>query len=159
MNRIMIAIDESPGAMKAVEYAARYFSRAGNLRVLLVHVLPNLPAIFWDDGHILNEEEKKERQKVVDKWLADRIAKLEPVFRQATATLTSQGTPTEAIDRKTISDSLDAAESLLEAAQESAADTIVLGRQGHPEEKLILPGSVAGKVISQARGLTIIAVA
>ncbi len=159
MNRILIAIDESQGAMKAVEYAARYFSRAGDLQILLVHVLPNLPAIFWDDGHILNEEEKKERKKVVDKWLADRIAKLEPVFLQATEALTAQGAPRAAIGRKTISDSLDTAESLLEAAEESAADTIVLGRRGNPEEKRILPGSVAGKVISQGTGLTIIAVA
>ncbi len=159
MSTILIALDESTGAMKAVEYAARYLSRARSLRILLVHVLPNLPAVFWDDGHILSKEETKERQKVIDKWLADRIARLEPVFHQATAILTAQGVKKAAIDRRTISDSLDTAESLLEAAQESGADTVVLGRHGNPEIKQTLPGSVAGKVISLGAGFTVIAVA
>ncbi len=158
MKRMLIALDESKGAMKAVEYVAERFSRTADLQITLLHVLPNLPAIFWDDGHILSDEEKKERHKVVDKWLANCIANMEPVFEQATALLTAQGLKKQAITRKTVSDSLDTAESLLEAAHDAAARTIVLGRRGKSKEPRGQMGSVAGKVVSQGSGLTVILV-
>jgi hypothetical protein len=83
MKKTLIAIDDSPNAFRAVEYVAQQFAGAADLEIELVHVLPNLPAIFWDEGHILSEEEKRDRKKVVDKWIDDRKAKMEPVFKKA----------------------------------------------------------------------------
>ena len=54
MKKMLIAIDDSPNAFKAVEYVAQQFAGTGDLEIELVHVLPNLPAIFWDEGHILS---------------------------------------------------------------------------------------------------------
>ncbi len=158
MKRMLIALDESKGAMKAVEYVAERFARNADMQITLLHVLPNLPAIFWDDGHILSDEEKKERKKVVDKWLEDCIANMEAVFEQAATVLTAQGVKMKAITRKTISDSLDTAESLVEAAHDTGARTIVLGRRGKSEEPRGQMGSVAGKVVSQSAGFTVILV-
>ena len=59
MKKMLIAIDDSPNATKAVEYVAQQFAGAADLEVGLVHVLPNLPAIFWDEGHILSEERRR----------------------------------------------------------------------------------------------------
>ena len=72
MKKMLIAIDESPNALKAVEYAAQQFGVNRDIEIGLVHVLPNLPAIFWDEGHILSDGEKQDRKKVVDKWVADQ---------------------------------------------------------------------------------------
>ena len=44
MKKILIAIDDSPNATKAVEYVAQQFAGVADLEVGLVHVLPNLPA-------------------------------------------------------------------------------------------------------------------
>lgn len=158
MSKMLLAIDDSPGAMKAVGYAARQFSRAKDLEIVLIHVLPNLPAVFWDDGHILSKEEKKERKKIVDKWLADCVTKMEPVFREATALLTAQGIKKKEISRKTISDSIDTANSMLEEAKDSGAQTIVLGRHGNPGGARSLAGSVTNKVVGQGTGITVIIV-
>ena len=158
MGKMLIALNESKSSMKAVEYAAEQFSATKDLQITLVHVLPNLPAIFWDEGHILNDEEKRDRKKVVDKWLADRLVKMEPLFRKATETLVARGLSAGSISRKTISDSLDEAGSILEAAKDGGFTTIVLGRHSSGNGSGHLIGRVSNKVMSHGAGLTVIVV-
>jgi nucleotide-binding universal stress UspA family protein len=155
MKKILIAIDDSKNAMKAVEYIGRQFGGAKDLQVSLVHVLPNLPSIFWDEGHILSEGEKSERKRVVDKWLADRKEKMEPVFRKATALLGGHGIPEQQIQMKSISDSTDVAASILEEARDEGYQTIVVGRRGLVEGKHAFLGSVTNKIITQGSGVAI----
>ena len=159
MGKMLIALDESKSSMKAVEYAAEQFSTTKDLQITLVHVLPNLPAIFWDEGHILNDDEKKDRKKVVDKWLADRLVKMEPLFRKATDLLVAKGVSAARISRKTISDSLDAAGSILEVAKDGGFGTIVLGRHssGNGSSRTLL-GSVTNKILNHGAGMAVIVV-
>ncbi len=70
MRKVLIAIDGSEGAQKAVDYAGRQFAGISDLQITLYHVSPGVPPELWDDGHILSEEEKKAREKVRDKWLS-----------------------------------------------------------------------------------------
>jgi len=158
MGKMLIALDESKSSMKAVEYVAEQFSTAKALQITLVHVLPNLPAIFWDEGHILSDDEKKDRKKVVDKWIADRLVKMEPLLRKATELLVAAGISADRISRKTISDSLDAAGSILEAAKDGGFGTVVLGRHSTGNGSRNLTGGVTSKVFSHGAGVTVIVV-
>jgi nucleotide-binding universal stress UspA family protein len=155
MKKMLIAIDDSKSALKAVEYVAQQCTGAQDMQIGLVHVLPNLPAIFWDEGHILSQDEKKERSRVVDKWLADRKAKMEPVFKKAIDILKETGITSQQLEMKSISDSTDVAESILEEARDGGYQTIVLGRRGISEGKRLLLGSVASKIITQGSGLAV----
>ncbi len=145
MKKTLIALDDSTSAMRAVEYAGQQFGGTGDLEIGLVHVLPNLPAIFWDEGHILSEEEKRDRKKVVDKWVADRKAKMEPVFRRASEILTKSGIQAAQIQSKSISDSTDVARSILEEARDNGYQTIVVGRCDKSSKHLL--GSVSGRIV------------
>jgi len=115
---------------------AQQFAGAGNFEIELVHVLPNLPAMFWDEGHILSKDEKHDREKVVDKWIADRKAKMAPAFKKAIDTLTSKGFKPAQIATKSISDSTDVAESILEEAKDGGYQTIVMGRAAPHRENI-----------------------
>ena len=154
MRKVLIAIDDSPSALKAVEYVAQQFVGAPDLQIGLVYVLPNLPAVFWDEGHILSEEEKGTRHKIVDKWLAERRARMEPVFQSAISMLTGRGVPGGQIQIKSISDSTDVAESILEEAKDFGYRTIVLGRHEN-RSKHFLMGTVTNKVITQGSGVAV----
>jgi nucleotide-binding universal stress UspA family protein len=158
MRKILIGIDDSPNAFRAVEYVARQFAGTGELETALVHVLPNLPAIFWDEGHILSKEEKQDRKKVVDKWIDDRKARMEPVFKKAVDELTGKGFKPQQITTKSISDSTDVADSLLEEAKDGGYQTIVTGRRGAAAGKHPLLGSVSSKIVSQGSSMAIIIV-
>jgi len=154
MKKILIAIDDSPNTFKAVEYVAHQFSGSDDLELGLVHVLPNLPAIFWDEGHILSEEEKKDRKKVVDKWVAERKARMEPVFKKAIDALAGKGIKPQQVKTKSISDSTDVAASLLEEAKDGGFQTLVVGRRGGSGKNLLI-GSVTSRIISLGSGVAI----
>ena len=62
MRKILLAIDGSACSSRAVAYCGKQFAGVPDLSVALLHVLPNLPAQFWDDGHILSEQEKEARE-------------------------------------------------------------------------------------------------
>jgi nucleotide-binding universal stress UspA family protein len=155
MKKILIAIDDSPNASKAVEYVAQQFAGSADLEIGLVHVLPNLPAIFWDEGHILSEEEKQDRKKVVDKWLADRRAKMKPVFQKAIDALTAKGISPRQITTKSLADSTDVAESILEEAKEGGYQTIVVARRGIVSGNRLLMGTVTSKIITRGSGVAV----
>ena len=152
MKKILVAIDDTPVSMKAVEYAGQ-FGGAADVQISLVHVLPNLPALLWDDGHILSETEKAEQRKVIDKWLAGRKMKMEPVFKKAVDLLTRMGVKADQIQVKSISDSTDIAESLLEEARNGGYQTLIVGRCDHRAKHIL--GSVSGKIVAQGRGMTV----
>jgi nucleotide-binding universal stress UspA family protein len=153
MKKMLIALDDSTSAMRAVEYVGQQFGGSSDLQIFLVHVLPNLPAIFWDEGHILSEDEKKERKKVVDKWIADRKAKMEPVFHKAAEILAKSGIKAQQIQNKSISDSIDVAQSLLEEAKDFGYQTIVVGRCDRSAKHVL--GSVSGKIINLGTGVAV----
>jgi len=153
--KMLIAIDDSPCSLGVVGYATRFAAVPG-LQVGLVHVLPNLPAMFWDEGHILSDEEKKERKKVVDKWIADRTAKMAPVFKEATGILAKAGIRAEQVKAKSISDSTDISDSILEEAKDNGYDTVLVGRCSRPSG--LLPGYVADRIINHAKGLAVIVI-
>ena len=155
MNKLLVAIDGSQCAMRAVDYAGRQFSGNRELRITLLHVLPYPPAPFWDDGHILSEEEKTARNQVIEKWLANQRAKLEPLFKEAAELLIGKGIGPEQIEKKSISDSTDVAESILEEARDGGYQTLVLGRCGLSASKRFLMGSVTTKIVNNGSGIAI----
>ncbi len=155
MNKMLIGIDGSDCAKGAVEYVGRQFAANRDLRISLLHVLPYPPAPFWDDGHILSEAEKALRNQVIEKWLANQRAKLEPLFKEAAEILISQGIKPEQIEKKSISDSTDIAESILEETRDGGYQTLVLGRCGLSASKRFLMGSVTTKIINHGAGIAI----
>jgi len=155
MKKMLIAIDDSPNASRAVEYVAHQFAGVADLEIEIVHVLPNLPAIFWDEGHILSDEEKQDRKKVVDKWLADRKARMGPVFEKAIDALTAKGISPRQITTKSLSDSTDVAESILEEAKDGGYQTIVVARRGIVTGNHLLMGSVTSKIMTRGSGVAV----
>lgn len=155
MKKILLAIDGSECAKKAVAYVGEQFSDLKNLKIILLHVLPYLATSLWDDGHILTEEERIERKKVVDRWMKNQQLKLEPMFTDAVKMLTKGGIRPEQIETKAITDSMDVADSILEETRSGGYQTLVLGRRGLSPAKRLLMGSVTTKIINHGAGIAL----
>ncbi len=153
MRKLLIAIDGSDYALKAVDYVSKQFC-GEDVQTTLFHVLPFLPTEFWDDGHILTEEEKKARKVVIDKWLSNKRLQLDPIFSAAKKVLTDSGIKEERISTKWISDSTDIADSILEEARTGDYRTLVVGRCGHSDVKNRL-GTVTERLIKQGAGIAL----
>jgi nucleotide-binding universal stress UspA family protein len=155
MKKMLIAIDGSESSVRAVTYAAEQFSGLDDLQITLLHVLPYPPAPLWDDGHIPTKEEKVEREKAIERWLAGQRVKSEPLFDKAISIITRHGIAANRIGKKMISDSTDVAGSIIEEAADGGYQTLVLGRRGLSAVKKFLMGSVTAKVISHGAGMAI----
>ncbi len=154
-SNVLVAFDGSESSLRAVDFIGSRFSPK-DLRVTLFNVLPEIPPQFWDDGHILTPEERDERQRVVDKWIANQKVVLAPLFEEARRVLVEKSFDNGQIEVKMRSDVTSVAEAILEEATIGDYETLVLGRWGTGRKGHALAGSVATTVLhKKGSGLTI----
>ncbi len=151
-QKILIALDSSEGAWRAVEYVAKAFEDTRAVQVTLLHVLSGLPPAFWDDGHILEEKERESRQRLKANWQKEQEKKWLNLVKKAHACLTAAGIPEDAVVNKFKPKYFDVAEDILREAETGSFDTIVMGRRGLGTAKSLLLGSVTHKVVQNAKG-------
>ncbi len=152
---MLVAIDDSEGSWKAVDYVGKQFAGMDDLKITLFHVLLGFPPQFWDDGHFLTEEEKASRKVVVEKWLSNQKYVLEPFFNRAIERLTAASIRRDQIETKYVSESIDViAECILAEARSGGYQTLIIGRCGRSVKHLLL-GSTASSIINAGAGVAI----
>ncbi len=154
--KLLIGLDKSEGAWNAVEYVAKTFAQAPGVEVTLLHILGGLPPAFWDDGHILSEKERENRQRLIANWQADREKDWQDLVSKATDLLKSAGI--HSVTSKFTPKYYDEAEDIVNEAVEGDFSTIVMGRRGLGAAKSLLLGSVTNKVVQNSRGRAVIVV-
>jgi nucleotide-binding universal stress UspA family protein len=155
---ILAALDDSDYADRMISHLAEYLAPFPEAQVTLFHVMPAKPPEFWDDGHILDEAERSERETVVAKWRSVHEEKMAGVFARATEALTSAG-----IDRKLISTKMQTrvrgiARDILAEVGRGDYNILTIGRRGISAISEFNLGSRAAKVLQSARDCTLIVV-
>jgi nucleotide-binding universal stress UspA family protein len=158
-HKVLIALDSSEGAWRAVEYVAEAFGHTPGVQVTLLHILSGLPPAFWDDGHILEYREKESRQRLKANWQKEQEARWQDLVKKAIDRLTIAGIPPEAVSNKFKTKYFDVAEDILREAETGRFNTIVMGRRGLGMAKALLLGSVTNKVVQNAKGCAVTIVA
>jgi nucleotide-binding universal stress UspA family protein len=155
MAKLLIALDSSEGAWRAVEYVAQTFGRTPGVQVTLLHLLSGLPPAFWDDGHVLQDKEKETRQRLVANWQKEQEKNWQALVNKALGHLTAAGLPQEAVVNKFKPKYYDVAEDIINEAKTEGYDTVVMGRRGLGMAKSLLLGSVTRKVVDGAKGFAV----
>ncbi len=154
-HKMIIALDGSEGAWRAVEYVAETFGRTPGVHITLLHVLAGLPPAFWDDGHILSDQEKQSRERLVGNWQKEQEKQWQGLVKKSHDHLTKAGIPKDAVVAKFKPKYYDVAEDILSEAEEGKFDTIVMGRRGLGMAKALLLGSITNKVVQNAKGCAV----
>lgn len=154
-SKILVALDASAGAWRAVEYVARTFGPTPGVEIVLFHILTGLPPAFWDDGHVLQDQEKEARERLIAQWQADQEKNWQGVVGKAKDTLVAAGIPAASVTAKFKPKHYDVAEDLVNEAVSSGCSTIVLGRRGLGKAKTLILGSVTSKVVNNAKGCAV----
>lgn len=157
MNKVLIAIDGSECSMKAVTYAGDHFAGVDGLEITLLYVMP-MPAVFWDEGHFLNEEEKKDRRRFLEQWKDEQRVKIEPTLEKAAGMLVNKGIKSGQIVLKTASDTVDAADRLLDETRSGGFKTLLLGHCRHDAASHFIRGSVTREVSHRLEGASLVIV-
>ena len=149
MKKILVAIDGSEGALKAVDYVGRQFAGTADLQITLFHVSPGIPPELWDDGHILSEGEKADRKKVLDKWLSNQKIQLESIFQPAVETLNKRGIEAKQIETKSASETVkNTPECIMAEAKMGGYLTLIMGRCGLHRTRHALLGSTVNRILN-----------
>ncbi len=155
MKKMLVAIDDSEGSWRAVDYVSQQFAGVDDVQITLFHVLLGLPPQFWDDGHFLTVQEIAARKAVVEKWMSNQQLVLEPLFNRAIEKLTSTGIRRGQIETKYVSESIDViAQCILAEAKSGGYQTLVIGRCGRSVKHFFL-GSTTSTIINAGAGMAI----
>jgi len=156
MKKILVAIDESKHALKALDFINQLFSGSADVEITLFHVIKDYPPAFWDDGHYLNAAERSARREVIEKWQSNQRLKLESVFKLATERLENAGFNKNQITTKSIDSTyVVIADRILEEASNGGYQMLVMGRHGYTSSKKLIMGSVSNAVLSQGSALAV----
>jgi len=158
MAKLLIALDSSEGAWRAVDYVAETLGKTPGVQVTLLHILSGLPPAYWDDGHVLQEKEREARKRLVASWQQGQEKQWQDLVNKAHQRLTAAGLAQGAVANKFKPKYYDVSDDILDEAKTGAFDTIVMGRRGLGMAKSLLLGSVTRKVVDNAKGCAVVIV-
>ena len=154
-HKLLVALDSSEGAWRAVEYVGKTFGKTTGVQVTLLHILSGLPPAFWDDGHVLQDKEREARKRMVASWQQEQEKNWQDLVNKAHQHLAKAGLAKEAVADKFKPKHFDVADDIVDEARDGAYDTIVMGRRGMGMAKALLLGSVTRKVVDGAKGCAV----
>jgi nucleotide-binding universal stress UspA family protein len=155
---LLAAIDESFYAERVIAHIGEYFGKLPGTRVTLFQVIPAKPPGYWDDGHILDESERSERQKIVKNWRAAYEKQTEDLFLKAKSRLAAAGVPQEDIAAKCQTMVEGIARDILAEAGQGDYNILAFGRRGSSAIKEFTLGSRAAKLLQNPFDHTLIVV-
>ena len=129
-NKILIAVDTSENAMKAVKYAAMVLGRGS--KITLYHVFFKSPHLDLQEGEILSHHHLSSSGSTEEfnNWLMTQ--------------------------RLAVEDSLDGiATDILNKVKEGGYDTLIMGRRGMSRAMHFFSGSVTAKIMNHAENCTV----
>jgi nucleotide-binding universal stress UspA family protein len=136
-KKVLVAVDGSPGATRAVQFVADMLGRLDGYQVRLLHVIrggsPSDLAALEENGAI------------------DTGA----VFKEAINILTTAGFDPQPISTKTITGVISRAGAIVDAAEKGGWGTIVVGRRGLSNVSEFFMGRVSNKVVHAGRKDTV----
>lgn len=143
-KRIIIAIDESPRSINAIEYVGSIAGHLAEVQLCLLHVYPEPPPDYYQSGATLDEykAEQEERAKLL--------------FAQAKKVLQARGIAPQAItSRCQIAGQQSISAAILDLQVRENYGTIVVGKRGISKAEEFLFGSISNALIHNGRDIAV----
>lgn len=154
-QRILLTLDGSTEAWRAVEYVADVFGHMPGIQVTLLHVQPGLPGEAWSYGRVLSEPHIERLRKALAQWERTQQARWQILVRRARRCLTQAGVPENAIADRFRRKDYRVADTIVEEAERGRFTTIVMGRRASNRSTAQPLGSVSNRVIQAVRGCAV----
>jgi nucleotide-binding universal stress UspA family protein len=143
-KKILIAVDESENAKRAVDYVAGMLGGAAGFTVTLLHVIPDPEEDFFP-----SPEDRKQ-------WLKNYMERMETVLDDYRSHLLQAGFAADAVNVRTnLRYCPSMAECILNERDVLDHSTIVVGRQGLSRSEQFLFGSISSKIVNHAKNCTV----
>jgi nucleotide-binding universal stress UspA family protein len=143
-KNILIAVDESENARRAVSYVGQLLGGLAGFKVTILHVIPEP-----EEDYFPTSTEK-------EKWLTHYKKRIDAMMEDSRRLLIEKGfDPKDVAVRSTLRYCPSMAECILSERDETRYSTIVVGRQGLSRSEQFLFGSISNKIVNHARNCTV----
>lgn len=156
--RLLLAVDESENAMRAVRYVGSLLHHTPDVMVTLFHVLKPMPRALLEHGGSENPDTEealsarlREEQKA---WMKQEREAECPILERACEALVRVGFDKSRVTLK-FGHEGDIAKTILEEAQTGRYGTIVVGRTGTSGITRIFGGGLTDHLLRHAKGLAL----
>jgi nucleotide-binding universal stress UspA family protein len=143
-DRILIGLDASEGAMRAVDHVVSTRNGHDDRQIYLVHVVRT-----WETlpSPIILQIEKEQLEALV----AEAKEMIEPVFQEAARRLEAAGYAPDRVHHEVVSGADSRAMGLIQFARQNDIGTLVMGRRGLSRVEDFLMGRVGHKIVNTVR--------
>jgi len=155
---ILAALDDSDYAERIFDHLAQYLAPFPWARITLLHVMPAKPPEYWDDGHILDEEERTERDALVAKWRSSHEERMAEIFAKAKEIFTNAGMNEKQVTNQMPTRMRGIARDIIAEASRGDYNILAFGRRGLSAISDFTLGSRAAKMLQSARDCSLIVV-
>ncbi len=156
--RLLLAVDDSENAHRAVRYVGSLLKRTPDVTVTLFHVMKPIPRVLLEHGGSENPaiEEQLSARLREDRgnWIQNEQETECPVLRNACETLAQSGFDTSCVTLK-FGHEDDVAANILGEARSGHHDTIAVGRRGMSRITRIFGGGVTDQLLRDAKGFAV----
>ena len=155
---ILAALDNSAYTERIFGHLARYLAPFPGARITLFHVMPAKPPEFWDDGHILDQEERSEREALVAAWRSDYEKRMAGIFAKAKEVFTGAGMSEKQVTSLMPTRMRGIARDIIAQASRGDYNILAFGRRGLSAISDFNLGSRAAKMLQGASDCSLIVV-
>ena len=155
---ILAALDDSDYAERILDHLAQYFAPFPGTRISFFHVMPAKPPEFWDDGHILDEGERSERDALVAKWRSNYEERMAGIFAKAKEVFLKAGMDEKQVTNEMPTRMRGIARDIIAEASRGDYNILAFGRRGLSAISEFNLGSRAAKMLQSASDCSLIVV-
>ncbi|MFZ0240243.1 MAG: universal stress protein [Desulfobacterales bacterium] len=143
-RNILIAVDESENAQRAVDYVGQLLGGIAGFNVTLLHVIPDP-----EEDYFPTAEDREH-------WLQNYRGRIDKLLESCRRKLMAAGFDAAAVRvRSTLRNCPSMARCILEERDQLQYSTIVVGRQGLSRSEEFLFGSISSKIVNHAQNCTV----
>ncbi len=147
-RKILLAVDESPFSMKAVEFLTSMIG-GPSYEVCIFHAIIGLSAISFEIPAVYTEPEMPDNCIEVFK------SKVVRLFQDIKGKLTASGFESEKISEKIISGVYSRSDAIIKEAEDGGYGTIIVGRRGLSKVEAFFMGRVGHEVVYGGKKFTV----
>ena len=143
-RHILIALDESENAKRALLYAADFLGGSAGFRATILNVVPVPPDDFFAS--------EKDR----DKWIGEQSSKSGDMLERYREVLLQSGFSGDKVaTRVEVARGRSVAECVLEVQRELKCCTVIVGRRGISKREEFIYGSTSNKVLHSGKNCAV----
>jgi nucleotide-binding universal stress UspA family protein len=143
-RHILLAVDESENARRAVLYVADFLGGLPGFRVTILHIIPELSEDYFET----------EAERI--QWHTDKKSATEKMLSDYRQILIQSGFPEDKVmTRMDVRQCSSIAGCILDRVKKIDASTVVVGRRGISKKEEMIFGSISSAIMHEAKDCSV----